>query len=241
MNLTGCRAWKISKMKTSQPSMLESMSKRKASPANRLPRRNLSSLAAISAVAVMVAASLTLAAYQPAFANDEPRSDVDKLEVKFFRHMYQKDTTVARLDRLEKMVFGETKSGSEQERISGLLKLVSEDDLNQSATAYSKASSKASGSSGDADASSGTSSPADETADNGGGANQSASKPKSSAPAASEPNDADYPAVSAIEKKLFGHDFHEENVEARLARLEKKVFKQVSSSNDLSERMDNLK
>ena len=102
----------------------------------RANKRKAASFAGLSIVAVVVAATCTLglSSYAPAFANDVPQSDVDKLETKFFRHMYPKDSTTVRLDRLEKMVFGETKSGSDQERTAGLLKLVTEDDLKQASS-----------------------------------------------------------------------------------------------------------
>src|SRR5271163_1373137 len=45
-------------------------------------------------------------------------SNLSKLELKFFQHEYPKDTNQVRLERLEKMVYGETKTGSESERLA---------------------------------------------------------------------------------------------------------------------------
>src|SRR5271170_7074837 len=46
--------------------------------------------------------------------------NLPKLEMKLFQHEYPKDELDARLDRIEKMVFGERKAGSVSERIANL-------------------------------------------------------------------------------------------------------------------------
>src|SRR5262249_55194263 len=56
-----------------------------------------------------------------------------------------------------------------------------------------------------------------------------------------QPAGTSYPAVSAIEKKLFSREFAQEPVKQRLARLETKVFGKPSTSDDLLERVDRLK
>ncbi|MBX9669279.1 MAG: hypothetical protein K2X93_16765 [Candidatus Obscuribacterales bacterium] len=156
--------------------------------------------------------------------------DLDVLENKFFHHTYPKDTSEARIDRLEKMVFGEAKDGPERDRIDGLMKMVDEADDDQPVAER--------GTTGGG----GSQAPA-----NRGASSSGSSTAKKSAPAqapekvAREDYGTSYPAVSAIEKKVFGKDFSDEAVEDRLTRLEKKTFGQISKSNDLSERMDALK
>lgn len=170
-----------------------------------------------SLVALVVASSIGLT---PASAA-QPGNDYEKLETKFFSRTYPKDTSDARLDRLEKLVFGEAKDGNDRERLDALLKSIPADEV------------------ADGGADSGTSTAPKKSAP--------ASQPaKAQAPAARQPDADDggvgqYPAVTAIEKKLFGKDFENENVEDRLTRLEKKAFGKQSSSNDLSERTDALK
>lgn len=173
-------------------------------------------------MAVVVAATFDMT---QAFAA-QSGNDYEKLESKFFHRTYPKDNSDARLDRLEKLVFGEAKDGNERERLDNLLKLVP--------------------------------SGGDEVADGGtdGGTSSSVpaakkspgtqpTKPASTAtarpPADEDGSGSQYPAVTAIEKKLFGREFESENVEDRLTRLEKKAFGKQSSSNDLSERTDALK
>ncbi len=159
-----------------------------------------------------------------------PGADLEILETKFFHHTYPKDTSESRIDRLEKMVFGEAKDGPERDRLDSLLKMVDEADDDQPVAER--------GTTG------GDSPPAtaNRTASGSG-----STSPKKSAPAATpktvarDDDGTSYPAVSAIEKKLFGKEFDDEAVEDRLTRLEKKTFGQPSKSNDLSERMDALK
>ncbi len=180
-------------------------------------RSKLPRLLKTSLVALVVAGSFGLT---PVFAA-QPGNDYEKLETKFFSRTYPKDTSDARLDRLEKLVFGEAKDGNDRERLDALLKSI----------------------------------PAEDIADSGGADSGTSSAPKKSAPtsqpakasaparepAAEDGSGSQYPAVTAIEKKLFGKDFESENVEDRLTRLEKKAFGKQSSSNDLSERTDALK
>uniref|UniRef100_UPI003B985175 hypothetical protein n=1 Tax=Klebsiella pneumoniae TaxID=573 RepID=UPI003B985175 len=72
----------------------------------------LSSLVSIGAGAVL----------SPAWADTE--SDLARLEIKFFQHSYPKDAEPARLDRLEKMVFGEVKTGADADRLSKLVEAI---------------------------------------------------------------------------------------------------------------------
>lgn len=169
----------------------------------------------LGAAAVALALSLSVGCDVAYCAAQKPKSDLDKLEMKYFQHMYPENDNAARLRRLEKMVFGEEKTGTEQERLASILATVP--DLGEEEAAPPpKATAKGS----DDDSS------------------QSASAPES----AEESGDVgDYPAVTAIEKHLFGKEFSSEPVGGRLARLEKKQFGKVSTSEDLSERVDALK
>lgn len=169
----------------------------------------------------MVAASLSVA---PVWAA-EGQSELEKLELRFFHHTYPKDPNDTRIDRLEKMVYGEAKDGSDKDRIAALLKLVPDDEEPVAKKPSGGGNANAGRGGGDSS-----------TASSGGASDKTAAN--DSGPDGSE---SDYPAVSAIEKKYFGKEFTHEKVEDRLARLEKKVLGRVSTSNDLSDRMDNLK
>ena len=66
----------------------------------------------------------------PVFADTE--SDLTRLEIKFFQHNYPKDNQPARLERLEKMVFGEVKSGGDNDRLAKLIEAVPVSDTTPS-------------------------------------------------------------------------------------------------------------
>lgn len=167
-----------------------------------------------------VALALTLSLYVNCDAGfctaaQKPKSDLDKLEMKYFQHMYPENDTNARLRRIEKMVFGEEKTGTAQERLASILATVP--DLGEEEQAPPPKATK-----GADDESSQAAGAPEETAEESGDV-------------------GDYPAVTAIEKHTFGKDFANEPVGGRLARLEKKLFGKASASEDLSERVDALK
>ena len=162
----------------------------------------------------------------PALAASGSLTDLDKMELKFFHHTYPKEDQGERLDRLEKMFFGEAKEGPPNERFSKLKELVP--DLDQ---VQAKEPAAAESSSRSATAGGGRSS--------GRG---SAGQSQSPEVADDRPDEGTaYPAITAIEQRKLGKTFESEPVGSRLARLEKKVFGQSSNSNDYTDRMDRLK
>lgn len=171
---------------------------------------------------MVLAAAAAAFSLSPAWAAAPGGNDFEKLENKFFHRTYVKDTSDARLGRLEKMVFGEAKEGSDRDRLDNLMKMLPQDDPEI--------------------AEQGTAGGGGSTAPSKAGAGRTASSsPAKTAPAPRGDEGTAYPAVSAIERKLLGRDFEGEQVEERLTRLEKKAFGKQSASTDLSERMDALK
>src|SRR5262249_19758757 len=81
--------------------------------------RGLSSFVTIASSLALLAVSAVCVA--PCGAVDVR---IAQLEAKFFRHDYPNDDPRHRLDRLEKMVFGVTRTGSEEDRLSRLLSAV---------------------------------------------------------------------------------------------------------------------
>src|SRR5476649_819444 len=71
----------------------------------------------VRAVSMLLIASFACATSCLALDNQ----DLSKLETKFFEHTYATDSSNDRLARLEKMVFGETRTGSDAERLSNLM------------------------------------------------------------------------------------------------------------------------
>jgi len=175
----------------------------------------------------------------PVFADTE--SDLTRLEIKFFQHNYPKDTEPARLERLEKMVFGEIKSGGDGDRLAKLIEAVPVSDTPPSDAAVTGGAGH--GASAE-DLTAGQPTPS--TTSRKGRRAQvpvtSQSNPGDNDLDAPVKTDEKYPAVTAIEQKVLGKDFAGEPVEKRLARLETKEFgKPSSSSMDLSDRVDALK
>lgn len=153
-------------------------------------------------------------------------ADVDpniiKLEKRFFEHDYPKDTTEARIERLEKMVFGEAKTGSVQERLNALMAVVPSVDSHRETTKTTPSTSQPS--------------------------NYDATRTANDVPSADVKEFEDtpgpagnYPAISAIESKLLGREYSDEPARKRLDRLETKVFGKPSGIDDMTERMDRLK
>lgn len=192
--------------------------------------------------------ALVLLAYSPAcgFASDNKDDSLEvslgKLENKLFLHDYVKDTIDTRLERIEKMVFGDPQTGSNEERVKNLLASVNVDTVKptpqkveqQDSSKHKKAHGKSK----------------TENVENNHVATDSGDGLQDFAP---DPMDEKleeksgvgsrgaYPAVAAIEKKVLGKDYPGELIADRLKRLEVKLFGAESKSKDLSERVDLLK
>lgn len=160
-----------------------------------------------------------------AFAGIETDPNLNKLEMKFFQHDYAKDDADTRLDRLEKLVFGEAKTGDDTARLANLIAAVGPnlDDV----------------------ASSSSAAPADGAA---GGNNAPATAKANDADTDAVQREqqisdgSQYPAVTAMERKVFkGKDYASEPIVKRVERLEVAQFGKASDSTDLSDRVDRLK
>lgn len=158
-----------------------------------------------------------------AYAGSDVDPNIIKLEKRFFEHDYPKDTTEARIERLEKMVFGEAKTGPVQERLTSLMSVVPLTD-NSATPAKSSPEPESQPSRYDST----------RTANDVPAADVKEFE-ESPAPA------GNYPAITAIENKVFGRDYSSEPARKRLDRLETKVFGKTTGMDDMTERMDRLK
>ncbi len=181
-------------------------------------------------LAVAVSATGATFDFAPTFAASGSLSDLDKMELKFFHHTYPKEDQGERLDRLEKMFFGEAKEGPTNERFNKLKELVP--DLDQVQAPEPATPGKNTNNA---------------TAGGGRSSGRGTSNTASNSSNAAQPDDdrpdegTAYPAITAIEQRKLGKTFESEPVGDRLARLEKKVFGHASDSNDFTDRMDRLK
>jgi len=193
-------------------------------------------LARPSIFSLSLVLSLTMAltfSMAPGFASSSSSSDLERLEQKFFQHSYPKDEMPVRLERLEKMVFGETKTGSDSDRLTKLV----------TAIPAPAADETASGSDTSSTASGGNTASAPPASKKRSSKSASRSSDNDNADASDKPvaSDEKYPAVTAIELKVLGKDHSGEEINGRLSRLESKVFGKPSSLTDLSDRTDALK
>ncbi len=158
-------------------------------------------------------------------------SDVrlSQLEVKFFKHTYPKDEEAVRLERLEKMIFGEARTGAAEQRLKNLadtvpnLGAVAAEDSDKNDAAVSKPATRPV-SNGDSDL---------DLSEERSQGNKPGGQVLS--------GESKYPAVTALEQSIFKRDYASDPVADRLNRLETKVFGKPSKFTDLSERVDALK
>jgi hypothetical protein len=161
--------------------------------------------------------------------------DLNNLETRFFEHTYPQDTTEDRLTRLEKMVFGEARTGDDQSRLQQLVNAVpapapSDDSRNQ---AQSQGGSNQMGNQpgNHFGTQSGSSNPQDST---------------NTTPASQSDDDADntsgtdYPRVTELETVLLGKTYQGEPIKHRLDQLELKIFGKSHAAEDLADRVDRI-
>ena len=183
--------------------------------------------ARIFALTISLALSICVGGRAFAAVGDDPR--LGQLENKFYKHTFPKDDDATRLDRLEKMIFGEAKSGSDADRLKALADTVP----NLGAIAQDADTDTGS----DTGAGSGRPSGRKPVAANNSALDLSEERTQATRRA----GESQYPAVTAIEEKLFNRNYVSEPVNDRLNRLETKVFGRPSKFTDLSERVDALK
>ena len=154
-------------------------------------------------------------------ATTQQVQSVQALEDSLFGIRYDQEPIQSRLDRLEGITFGQTRSDKSVEyRIRYLKDTIAENSqkpLNTSTTAGQPQNNYAP-----------TLNPPPQ---------QQAYQQGYETPPADV---TDYPTVTAMEKKVFNRAFTNESVENRLTRLEMQVFR-TKQNGALSDRMDNLK
>ncbi|MCW5823014.1 MAG: hypothetical protein KIT34_09445 [Cyanobacteria bacterium TGS_CYA1] len=160
---------------------------------------------------------------QASFAADQA-STINSLENHFFEHTYPQDNDEKRVERLEKLVFGESKTGDIQSRLQSLSSSMPKDT----------------------DASQLASNPNNQSNQNNQVAQNNNQAPPAQDQSATNQNSTpddpstDYPRVDAAEHLLLGKTFPKEPISRRLDQLEAKAFGKPSGNPDLSDRVDKL-
>src|SRR5437868_6569726 len=89
------------------------------------PGKNLKAKRLVPGLLSLGIALICGASFNVAFADDASlNNNLMKLEDKYFQHDFSKDEISDRIDRLEKLVYGETRSGNSEDRVKMLLSLV---------------------------------------------------------------------------------------------------------------------
>jgi hypothetical protein len=207
----------------------------------RLERLRLGRLFAGLSLAMALSLPLDLGlgglSASPAMASVGSDVRLSQLEVKFFKHTYPKDEEAVRLERLEKMIFGEARSGASEQRLKNLADTVP--NLGAVAAEDSDKGDAAASSSSAASLLGAATRPV-----NNGDSDLDLSEERSQS---NKPGgqvlsgESKYPAVTALEQSIFKRDYASDPVADRLNRLESKVFGKPSKFTDLSERVDALK
>jgi len=196
--------------------------------------RGLSRGGLIALSSLVVALPLSISLSTVVWAAGTPDANLAQLEEKLFQHSYPKDTETQRIERVEKFVYGDTRKGSEDQRLNNLMQSLSsesgsaaEDGAGAQASAPSPQENR--------------SSPPASAAKSQKTAKRPAVEEQPDRPAHENISGTKYPAVTAIEQKVFHESFETENIDDRLARLETKVYGKASANQDLFDRVDKLK
>lgn len=173
--------------------------------------------------AVVLALAILIMAFSTTGAWAAGPADLSNLETRFFEHTYPQDTTEDRLTRLEKMVFGEARTGDDQTRLQQLVNAVppapaASNTDNQSQQSQGSTNQSAQGNTQSADNS--QTSQGDDDSDSTSG--------------------TDYPRVTELEKVLLGKTYQGEPIKHRLDQLELKIFGKSHAGEDLADRVDRI-
>ncbi|MGN0193051.1 MAG: hypothetical protein ACI4CY_05965 [Candidatus Gastranaerophilaceae bacterium] len=140
-------------------------------------------------------------------------TDLSTVEKELFAVEYQGETTAARLNRIEKYIYGNVKQGTNSARLSNIMKTTGiSTELPKVAQHPSEDYSYGNVTNGQ---------------------NYTYDEP--------EDDSVSYPTVDRMEEKTFGKNFHGTDIYKRLANLEQKAFGKVSDGRDLTARTDALK
>lgn len=138
------------------------------------------------------------------------------LELKYFEHTFDDETSEERVERIEKLVTGDVGSGSPQDRVKQIAATLQADGESLTPAAPAAPEAKAP-------------------------ANKVASQPAAPAQPVPGANDTgNYPHVNNLEKEILGQEFAGQPLATRIARLETKAFGKPSNVGDLSSRTDRL-
>ncbi len=151
------------------------------------------------------------------FAQSKTSQTLSRIENNLFGIEYTKQSDTERLSRIEEQVYGQSKSGSVKSRLSALSDDIAANQMGQEIT------------------------PTRDTFAEEDNYNEK-KLAQSSEQEYIEPDNPkiEYPAVNEIEEQIFGKNYKNLDINSRLSKLEKEIFKKTYED-ALSERVERLK
>lgn len=170
------------------------------------------------------------------------------LEQKYFEHSFDGDPVSVRVARLEKLIYGDTRSGNLSDRLANIVGLVARESETPITAPDTSRINRGGGSYAPALAAkpdTGTpesSSPPEKVFNYRpvtpfGGSSPAAAAP---APVGDSGDYSNYPHITALENEILGASYPQDSLPARLARLETGAFGKSSAGQDLGSRTDAL-
>lgn len=153
------------------------------------------------------------------------------LESRFFKHSYGDQTVDQRLSRLEELVFGETATGAEQERLARLLDATGQKPLLEAAG----------GTTGTTSQSAATAETQQRPQTSARNTDSAREVNQAAPPEHGQSSSIEYPMITRLETVILNRPYPHDQLRKRLDRLEVAAFGQPSGIVDLSERTDRLK
>lgn len=174
------------------------------------------------------------------------------LEQKYFEHSYDSDPVAVRVARLEKLIYGDTRSGNISDRLANIVGLVARESetpvvgsgtRSTASRAYAPALAAKPDTNDFSGAATGTGqrdvfryTPVTSFGSQGA----SPAPAPAPAPAADSGDYGDYPHVTVLENEILGTAYPQDSLPARLSRLELRAFGKDSAGSDLGSRTDAL-
>ncbi|MBY0551166.1 MAG: hypothetical protein K2W95_28055 [Candidatus Obscuribacterales bacterium] len=173
------------------------------------------------------------------------------LEQKYFEHSYDSDPVAVRVARLEKLIYGDARTGNISERLAVIVGLVAR----ESETPVVGSGSRSAGSRGYAPALAAKPDTSDSAAGAPNGTGQrnvfnytpvtsfgstGSSPAQPTAPVVDSGDYGNYPHVTVLENEILGTSYQQDSLPARLSRLELRAFGKDSAGSDLGSRTDAL-
>jgi hypothetical protein len=199
----------------------------------------------VPALFIAISVSLCAPAWATTHLDASTSKELSRLEQQYFKQTFGKDSDDTRIQRLEKLVFGQTVTGETSERVKNLVSAAdsaaSADPTLAPAVTSSAPSAPASAPARRSIKAPGSTKPTVAAADGqqhlpNADFSMRVTEPDSEP----TPNQTKYPRITTLENDILGQAYEADSLSARLTRMEKKAFGGPSSEKDLSDRTDAL-